>query len=35
MDIGDGVDNLLTYIVSDVKTAIHAISSFFQALGRT
>ena len=33
VDIGDGIDNLLTYVISDVKTAIHAISSFFQALG--
>jgi hypothetical protein len=33
VDIGDGIDNLLTYVISDVKTAIHAISSFFHALG--
>ena len=33
VDIGDGIDNVLTYVISDVKTAIHAISSFFQALG--
>ena len=33
VDIGDGIDNLLTYVISDIKTAIHAISSFFQALG--
>jgi hypothetical protein len=33
VDIGDGLDNLLTYVISDVKTAIHAISSFFHALG--
>ena len=33
VDIGDGIDNLLTYVISDLKTAIHAISSFFQALG--
>jgi hypothetical protein len=33
VDIGDGLDNLLTYVIRDVKTAIHAISSFFQALG--
>ena len=33
VDIGDGIDNLMTYVISDLKTAIHAISSFFQALG--
>ena len=33
VNIGDGIDNLLTYVISDIKTAIHAISSFFQALG--
>jgi hypothetical protein len=33
IDIGDGIDNVMTYVISDVKTAIHAISSFFQALG--
>ena len=33
VDIGDGIDNLLTYVISDVKTAIHAISGFFHALG--
>src|SRR5580692_9090327 len=27
VDIGDGIDNLLTYVISDLKTAIHAISS--------
>ena len=33
VDIGDGIDNLMTYVISDIKTAIHAISGFFQALG--
>ena len=33
VDIGDGIDNVMTYVISDVKTAIHAISSFFNALG--
>ncbi len=33
VDIGDGLDNLMTYIISDVTTAMHAISGFFQALG--
>ena len=33
VDIGDGIDNLMSYVISDIKTAIHAISSFFQALG--
>ncbi len=33
VNIGDGIDNLMSYVISDVKTAIHAISSFFQALG--
>jgi hypothetical protein len=33
VDIGNGIDSVLTYVISDVKTAIHAISSFFQALG--
>ena len=33
VDIGNGIDNVMTYVISDVKTAIHAISSFFHALG--
>lgn len=33
VDIGNGIDNVMTYVISDVKTAIHAISSFFNALG--
>ncbi len=33
VDIGDGIDNVLSYVISDVKTAIHAISSFFHTLG--
>ena len=33
VNIGDGIDNLMSYVISDIKTAIHAISSFFQALG--
>jgi hypothetical protein len=33
VDIGDGLDNALSYVVSDMKSAIHAISSFFHALG--
>jgi len=33
VDIGNGIDNVISYIVSDIKSAIHAISSFFQALG--
>jgi hypothetical protein len=33
VDIGNGIDSVMTYVISDVKTAIHAISSFFQALG--
>ena len=33
VDIGDGLDNLMTYVVDDVRSAVHAISSFFHALG--
>ena len=33
VDIGNGIDNVMTYVIADVKTAIHAISSFFHALG--
>jgi hypothetical protein len=33
VDIGNGLDQLMTYVIKDVETAIHAISSFFQALG--
>jgi hypothetical protein len=33
VDIGDGIDNVMSYVVSDIKSAIHAISSFFQAVG--
>ncbi len=33
IDIGNGIDQLMTYVIKDVETAIHAISSFFQALG--
>ena len=33
VDIGDGIDNVMTYVISDVKTAVHAISSFFHTLG--
>ena len=33
VDIGDGIDNAISYVVSDIKSAIHAISSFFHALG--
>ena len=33
VDIGNGIDNVMTYVIADVKTAIHAISSFFNALG--
>lgn len=33
IDIGNGIDNVMTYVISDVKTAIHAISGFFHALG--
>ncbi|MET0694442.1 MAG: hypothetical protein ABWY56_10955, partial [Propionibacteriaceae bacterium] len=33
VDIGDGFDSLMSYVVDDIKSAIHAISSFFQALG--
>ena len=33
VNIGDGIDNLMSYVISDIKTAIHAISGFFQALG--
>ena len=33
VDIGDGIDNVMSYVVSDIKSAIHAISSFFHALG--
>ena len=33
VDIGDGLDNLMTYVISDITTAVHAISSFFHALG--
>ena len=33
MDIGNGIDNAMSYVISDIKSAIHAISSFFHALG--
>jgi hypothetical protein len=33
VDIGDGLDSLMTYVVDDVTSAVHAISSFFRALG--
>jgi hypothetical protein len=33
VDIGNGIDSVMSYVVSDIKSAIHAISSFFQALG--
>ena len=33
VDIGDGIDNAMSYVISDIKSAIHAISSFFHALG--
>ena len=33
VDIGDGIDNAISYVVSDIESAIHAISSFFHALG--
>ena len=33
VDIGNGLDSLMSYVVDDIKSAIHAISSFFQALG--
>jgi hypothetical protein len=33
VDIGDGIDHLMTWIVKGMEDAIHAISSFFKALG--
>jgi hypothetical protein len=33
VDIGNGIDNAMSYVISDIKSAIHAISSFFHALG--
>ena len=33
VDIGDGIDHLMDYVISDIRTAIHAISGLFQALG--
>jgi hypothetical protein len=33
VDIGDGIDHLMTMVIDDVKTAIHAISGFFHTLG--
>ncbi len=31
--IGDGISDVMTIAVDDLKSAIHAVSSFFQALG--
>ncbi|MET0695543.1 MAG: hypothetical protein ABWY56_16530 [Propionibacteriaceae bacterium] len=33
VDIGDGLDNLMNWVITGVEDAIHAISGFFQALG--
>jgi len=33
VDIGDGLDTAMNFVISDVKTAIHAISAVFHALG--
>jgi hypothetical protein len=33
VEIGNDIESVITYVISDIKTAIHAISSFFQALG--
>jgi hypothetical protein len=33
LDIGSGIDQVMDYVVSDVRSAIHAVSGFFQALG--
>ena len=33
VDIGDGLDNVASYIAKDIRTAWHAISGFFKALG--
>jgi hypothetical protein len=33
VDIGDGIDRLLNWVVTGVEDAIHAVSSFFHSLG--
>jgi hypothetical protein len=33
VDIGDGLDNAMDYVISDIHSAVHAISNFFNALG--